>query len=244
MKGLLHSITGQQPKGEAFAISEADPCLEPGWCQLSFSHLMAPSEVDYVINAVLEVACSGWQLLPQYVMHADGSFAHCRARTEANESGIDVIHRAVQNVFRPPESGSGALGKKQGFLKRVLQMIMCGVRQPQKGKEVAGKQENIQKEKQGPAAEGVTSTAGTLKAQAEVAKSVYMQSSMAAKAGKQWWGHGGEAEHRARDVGDKERARMPLRWMLLPFEAASALKEGKDLTWQGDFSNGHALKGL
>lgn len=38
----------------------------PGWCRVSFSHLMTPQEVDYVIRAVLEVATLGWKLLPLY----------------------------------------------------------------------------------------------------------------------------------------------------------------------------------
>lgn len=38
----------------------------PGWCQVHFSHLMRPYEVDYVIRAVAEVGAHAWKLLPLY----------------------------------------------------------------------------------------------------------------------------------------------------------------------------------
>ena len=43
-----------------------EPAVPPGWCQVHFSHLMQPYEVDYVIRAVAEVGAHGWKLLPQY----------------------------------------------------------------------------------------------------------------------------------------------------------------------------------
>lgn len=53
-----------------------EPAVPPGWCQVHFSHLMQPYEVDYVIRAVAEVAAHGWKLLPQYRLdsHTGGVF--------------------------------------------------------------------------------------------------------------------------------------------------------------------------
>jgi hypothetical protein len=46
------------------------PWAAPGWVALACGHMMSRAEVDYVIQAMREVAAGGWRLLAQYAFDA------------------------------------------------------------------------------------------------------------------------------------------------------------------------------
>jgi hypothetical protein len=169
-------------------------------------------------------------------MHADGLFAHNGTHKQVSTSGVDLFRGAVNRVLGSSEK-SGAdtpakPGKGQSFFKRLF---MCG------------RPRTTQEDRKGaPNTSDLTAIATTLKAQAEAAKAVYLDAAKAAKASPLSFGDGSELDGAMRDIRDTDRACMPQRWMLLPFEAATALRDGADLTWQGSggAENGRAKGGI
>ena len=68
---LVQRIVNQSPEEVVRALEIGAPTspyewLKPGWTRVYLSHLMTPTEVNYVIRSVLEVARDGWKLMPQY----------------------------------------------------------------------------------------------------------------------------------------------------------------------------------
>jgi hypothetical protein len=50
-------------------IQDGDGWSLPGWVSVTFSHLMTPNEVEFLIRAVIDVGHHGWRLLPQYTLN-------------------------------------------------------------------------------------------------------------------------------------------------------------------------------
>lgn len=79
------------------AIAAGMDCLKPGWVRVNFNYMLTQPEVDFITDAVLEVARHGWKLLPQYAMDpvtgeqppvrvrllCQGKFARCTAEAWA-----------------------------------------------------------------------------------------------------------------------------------------------------------------
>jgi len=54
--------------------------LKPGWCRINLSYVMSPEEVQYIVQAVQDLSCNAWKLLPQYQMDpAAGAYGQCCA---------------------------------------------------------------------------------------------------------------------------------------------------------------------
>ena len=105
MDGVTLATSGYTVEETAAALSEpGHEWLQPGWCRVHLSHLMAPPEVDYVIRAVLEVARDGWKLLPQYDMTPAGTFVHSSQR--AGGRGASGASTAYVPGYVPGSSGA------------------------------------------------------------------------------------------------------------------------------------------
>jgi hypothetical protein len=93
-----------------------------GWCSISFSHVMWPAEVDFVVQAVLQIAAAGWKLLSEYNIS-------CTHQGGAIIIGFVVkVHMSIIYIF---QGGTFLVSLSDtGFHFPVVAMKSCHIRAP------------------------------------------------------------------------------------------------------------------
>jgi selenocysteine lyase/cysteine desulfurase len=64
---------------EALTVSGSE-AIKPGWARVNFNYFLSDDEVDYIIQAVHQVAEHGWKLLPLYAMDPKSGQWHARSK--------------------------------------------------------------------------------------------------------------------------------------------------------------------
>lgn len=46
-------------------VEENEVCNKVGWCRVSIKYVLRPSDIDYMLDAVRQIAQHGWKISPQ-----------------------------------------------------------------------------------------------------------------------------------------------------------------------------------
>jgi selenocysteine lyase/cysteine desulfurase len=66
------------------AIAEGDEVSKPGWARVNFNYFLPDAEVEYIIQAVHQIADHGWKLLPMYAANPkNGQWFSRRTQAQA-----------------------------------------------------------------------------------------------------------------------------------------------------------------
>jgi len=105
--------------------------FKPGWARVNFNYFISQAEVDFIIQAVEDIADHGWKLLPLYIQSLEsGQFLHRSTFRKWSPAPYSVHNlcafaeagKITKSSFSPPKAFDGERTKAE--YDRVLKKAM------------------------------------------------------------------------------------------------------------------------
>lgn len=215
-----------------------------GWVRVNFNYLMTSAEVDYIKSAVLQVAQHGWKLLPNYRLDPlTGIFRHTSAVSETASAcitaGVDAAllgsstQRTCSNsvdVPTLPESGPGRTNSHSSAAAHRQLWTQHGSERADDQSDLRSGAPLLVDRPLMSRSDGQSSLddqiAEALCTQLRQAQALYAQAEVRVEQVKAV-----REDAPQHDADCPDIACHPLRWFLMPHEAAAALARGQRLAF-------------
>jgi len=128
---LSHEATKELEDKIKKCIALGLESFKPGWARVNFNYFTSEAEVDFIIQAINDIADYGWKLLPLYVQNMEtGQFLHRSTFKKVTRTPYSIHHLCAfaeagkkgKSTFSPPTAFDRERTKSE--YNRVLKKAM------------------------------------------------------------------------------------------------------------------------
>ncbi|CAJ1966019.1 unnamed protein product [Cylindrotheca closterium] len=114
----LMGINSERSERIRVLVGKGYNAFKLGWARVNFNYFISPEEVEFICDAILQIAEHGWKLLPLYETDLKSAlFVHRRKISGSNRPSLSNFHLSVSECAEPKDAHM----QKNSFLfKQVL----------------------------------------------------------------------------------------------------------------------------